>query len=126
MANNNTPMIYCIGRNYADHIAELNNDRPKEPLVFLKSPASLRGLNDKILAFAEENFHYEAEVVVVASKDYQLHETATWQDIKHLALGIDLTRRSVQTELKNKGLPWTLAKSFFGSSYCLTFCCMHN
>lgn len=108
--------IYGIGRNYVQHIAELNNERPSEPVVFLKANKSLRGLDSAPVAFAGETFAYEAEVVLKIGRDFSLGESAWWQDVEQFGLGIDLTRRDVQTTLKAKGLPWTLAKSFLGSS----------
>ncbi len=108
--------IYGIGRNYVQHIAELNNDRPAEPVVFLKSRNSLRGLDSAPVAFAGETFAYEAELVLQMTRDFSLGETASWQDVEMFGLGIDLTRREVQNSMKAKGLPWTLAKSFLGSS----------
>ena len=109
--------IYCIGRNYQDHAKELNNEIPTKPVVFLKSAASLRGLEPSPMAFADERFHHEIELVLKIGKNIRLGETINVEEaVSHLALGLDLTRREIQTELKSKGLPWTLAKSFAGSA----------
>lgn len=108
--------IYCIGRNYLNHVRELNNERPTEPVVFLKSTASLRGLNDGEMAFPQESFHHEAELVLRVGKDCRLNSKPDSTCITHLGLGLDLTRREVQTRLKADGLPWTLAKSFAGAA----------
>lgn len=109
--------IYCIGRSYAEHAAELNNPVPQEPVIFLKSTASLRGVADPgRIAFPDETFHHEAEVVLVMGKDISSAEDCHWGAVSHVALGLDLTRRGVQQSLKEKGLPWTTAKSFLGSA----------
>jgi 2-keto-4-pentenoate hydratase/2-oxohepta-3-ene-1,7-dioic acid hydratase in catechol pathway len=114
--------IYCIGRNYAEHAAELNNPLPDEPVVFLKSGASLRGLEESgVIAFPEETFHHEAELVLYIGKRIEEANDCNWSAVSHLALGLDLTRRDVQNELKQKGLPWTRAKSFRGSAVVSAF-----
>ncbi len=110
------PNIYCIGRNYAEHAAELNNPVPGEPVVFLKATSSLRDLDGKDLAFAGETFHHEAEVVLLIGKPVALNESPGWSAVRALGLGLDLTRREVQSGLKAKGLPWTTSKSFAGSA----------
>lgn len=109
--------IYCIGRSYAEHAVELNNPVPQEPVIFLKSAASLRGMADQgRIAFPDETFHHEAEVVLVIGKSVTCEEDCSWNSVSHVALGLDLTRREVQQHLKEKGLPWTTAKSFLGSA----------
>jgi len=109
--------IYCIGRNYAEHAAELNNPLPDEPVVFLKSRACLRRLDDSgVIAFQDETFHHEAELVLYIGKTVEYLKDCSWDSVSHVALGLDLTRRDVQTDLKQKGLPWTRAKSFRGSA----------
>ena len=107
--------IYCIGRNYAEHASELNNPVPGEPVVFLKTQAALRPLAGGELAFADETFHHEAELVLLVGRDVPLGGRAGWEAVRAVGLGLDLTRREVQTKLKEKGLPWTVAKSFAGS-----------
>ena len=108
--------IYCVGRNYAAHADELGNERPNEPVIFLKSMASLRGLEPSKMAFASDVFDHEVEVVVRVAQDSQLEESLTIERLDGIGLGLDLTRRPVQQRLKEKGLPWTTAKSFCGSS----------
>jgi acylpyruvate hydrolase len=104
--------IYAIGRNYADHAKELNNPVPKQPVVFLKAPSSLRLAAEGPLAFANEEFHHELELVFLCDPQADL----SWDSLVGVSLGLDLTRRGVQSELKAKGLPWTLAKSFAGAA----------
>jgi len=114
--------IYCIGRNYPEHIAELNNPLPDEPVVFLKSGACLRQLQEAgVIAFPDETFHHEAELVLYIGKRIEYSEDCNWTAVSHVALGLDLTRRDLQSELKQKGLPWTRAKSFRGSAVVSTF-----
>lgn len=109
--------IYCIGRNYVAHAAELNNPIPKEPVIFLKSWASLRGTKDRgTTAYPDESFHFETEVILVVGKKVPLKSKAGWEAVRGLRLGLDLTRREKQEELKKAGLPWTLAKSFDGAA----------
>ncbi len=110
--------IYAIGRNYSEHALELGNAVPVgEPVVFLKAPSSVRTLAGGALAFASETFHFEAELVLRIGQNVALgSKNVGWSSVAGIALGLDLTRREKQNELKSKGLPWTLAKSFAGSS----------
>jgi 2-keto-4-pentenoate hydratase/2-oxohepta-3-ene-1,7-dioic acid hydratase in catechol pathway len=110
--------IYGIGRNYADHAKELGNTPPKsEPIVFLKAASSIRALANGAVAFNAGAIHYEAELVVRVGQTVPMgSEIIGWSAIDAVGLGLDLTIREKQNELKSKGLPWTLAKSFSGSS----------
>jgi len=110
--------IYGIGRNYADHAKELGNAPPKsEPVVFLKAASSIRALANGAVAFNVGEIHYEAELVVRVGQTVPMGSAITgWSAIDAVGLGLDLTIREKQNELKSKGLPWTLAKSFSGSS----------
>lgn len=108
--------VYCIGRNVFAHALELGNKPPREPLIFLKSRAAIRALAEGPLAFPEETFHHEAEVVLVLGTAVPHGATVGWEVVEGVALGLDLTRRGVQNELKEHGLPWTTAKSFVGSA----------
>jgi 2-keto-4-pentenoate hydratase/2-oxohepta-3-ene-1,7-dioic acid hydratase in catechol pathway len=108
--------IFCVGRNYADHAAELGNAVPAEPLIFLKSTASLRGPHDGHLAFAEEEFHHEAELVLLVETESPMGTQPGLGIIGAVSLGLDLTRRQRQAVIKQQGHPWTLAKSFAGSA----------
>lgn len=108
--------IYCIGRNYANHAKELGNEVPETPVVFIKSFSALRSLASAEMAFASEEFHFEAEIVLKIAKDVPMGSSPGLSCVNHVALGLDITRRGVQAKLKEKGLPWALAKSFKGSS----------
>ena len=110
--------IVCIGRNYADHAAELGNAVPSEPLFFFK-PESAILHKDHPFAIPEwtKDCHYEVELVV------RLDRAAKWVDeahasrcYTHIGLGIDFTARDVQHKLKAAGKPWEKAKAFDGSA----------
>ncbi|KAF2013222.1 hypothetical protein BU24DRAFT_424227 [Aaosphaeria arxii CBS 175.79] len=109
--------VMCIGRNYADHITELNSARPKQPFFFLKPPSSilLPGAGP-ILRPKGVNVHYEVELALVIGKTVRdLHPEDTkgaLAAIRGYLLAIDMTARNVQDEAKKKGLPWSIAKGF--------------
>lgn len=117
---NDDALAWQVGRNYAAHARELNNPVPKEePVIFLKSAGALRGLESGNLAFASEVFHHEIELVVLVGSHVPLgglEVGAELDCLKAVGLGLDLTRRGKQSELKAKGLPWAVAKSFAGSA----------
>lgn len=117
----NPRTVYGIGRNYREHAAELRNDVPSEPIVFLKHLSSLRPLSGGPLAYPGEVFHHEAEVVVLVGKNLAMGQKASWHDISAIGLGLDLTRREAQAALKAQGLPWTKAKAFDGAAPISTF-----
>ena len=108
--------IYCVGRNYGTHAKELGNAIPTAPIIFLKSLSSLRALASGALAFTEETFHYEAELVLSLKTAVSLGSKCGWEVVEAIGLGIDLTRREIQNNLKREGMPWTVAKSFTGSA----------
>ena len=95
--------IVCVGRNYREHIKELENEVPDEPIFFLKPNSAI---TEKLHSFHGEQLHYEAELSFL------------YQDGRFSAvgLGLDLTKRSLQSTLKKKGLPWERAKAFDGSA----------
>lgn len=109
--------IICIGRNYADHAKELGNAIPDKPVIFIKPDTALLKGHDFYLPEFSQEIHYELELVVKISKGgkYILKEKAA-KHYEDIGLGIDFTARDLQTELKNKGLPWELAKGFDGSA----------
>lgn len=110
--------IICIGRNYAKHIKELDNERPTEPVVFLKPDSAI--LPKKMPFFIpswSNEIHYEVEILV------KINRVGKYIDSKfahkyydEIGLGIDFTDRELQSELKAKGLPWEKAKAFDGSA----------
>ena len=95
--------IVCVGRNYVEHISELGNEVADNMVLFIKPNAAI---GQKLLAFHQETLHYEAELCFL----YQQGEFCA------VAVGLDLTKRALQSALKAKGLPWERAKSFTGSA----------
>jgi len=115
--------IICIGRNYAAHIDELNNERPSEPVIFIKpDSALLRNGNPFVCPDFSQNIHYELELVVKIKKPGKAIPRAFAPDYyEEVSLGIDMTARDVQDALKAKGLPWEKAKAFDHSAVIGTF-----
>ena len=115
--------IICVGRNYAEHAKELNNDVPKEPVIFMKPKGALL-LPEKPLYYPEftDDLQYECEVVVKICKNGKhIGERFANKYYDQVTLGIDFTARDLQNDLKKKGLPWEIAKGFDGSAAVGTF-----
>ena len=110
--------IICIGRNYTDHIKELDNERPTDPVVFIKpDSAVLPKEQDFYIPEFSEDIHYEVEVLVKikkVGKHIDKNFEANYYD--EIGLGIDFTARDLQSKLKEKGLPWEKAKGFDGAA----------
>ena len=109
--------IICVGRNYTDHIKELDNKKPKDPVLFLKPQTAIinKGQPFFIPSFSEE-IHYELEVIIKINRLGRFIEKKfSHKYYDKIGLGIDFTARDLQLELKNKGLPWEKAKAFDGS-----------
>jgi len=110
--------LICIGRNYTEHIKELKNERPTDPVVFLKADSSILPKKQPFyIPDFSNDIHYEVEILV------KIHKVGKHIDKKfagkyydEIGLGIDFTARDVQSYLKDKGLPWEKAKSFDGSA----------
>ncbi|RDK85609.1 fumarylacetoacetate hydrolase family protein [Marinirhabdus gelatinilytica] len=110
--------LICIGRNYADHIKELENERPSDPVLFMKPDTSilLKKQPFFIPDFSEE-IHYEVEVLVKIKKiGKHIQEKFAHKYYDEIGLGIDFTARDLQQQLKSKGLPWEKAKGFDGAA----------
>ena len=110
--------VFCIGRNYAEHVAELQNERPTEPVIFMKPPSSLVE-PDKLITRPNHgrDLHFEAEMVILIGRQgSQIDPSEAEKFVAGVSLGLDLTLRDVQSRLKAKGLPWEMAKSFEGSA----------
>lgn len=106
--------IICIGRNYVDHISELNNEKPLEPVIFLK-PDTAVFPKDGLFYIPEftEDLHHEVEILVKINKvGKYIDEKFAHKYYDEIGLGIDFTARDVQNALKEKGLPWEKAKAF--------------
>ena len=110
--------IICIGRNYAEHARELGNEIPENPVIFMKpDTAVLKKGSDFYIPEFSEDIHYELEVVLKISKGGKyIQEEKAGNYFEEIALGIDFTARDLQSKLKEKGLPWELAKGFDGSA----------
>jgi 2-keto-4-pentenoate hydratase/2-oxohepta-3-ene-1,7-dioic acid hydratase in catechol pathway len=91
--------IVCIGRNYVDHIKELNNEIPDQAVIFVKPNSAI---DNQLVSDNNEAIHYEAEISLVIENN----------KITAVGIGFDLTKRGVQANLKSKGLPWERAKAF--------------
>ncbi|RYP56522.1 hypothetical protein DL771_011841 [Monosporascus sp. 5C6A] len=109
--------VVCIGRNYADHITELNSARPKQPFFFLKPSSSILPPGaGPVIRPKGVDLHYEVELALIIGKqlrDFQASdEKGALDAIESYALSIDMTARNIQNEAKKKGLPWDISKGF--------------
>lgn len=113
----NPGKIVAVGRNYHAHIKELNNPVPNQPVIFMKPATALRPLQDEIVLPGDRGaVHYEIELaVLIGRKLSKADEEEAKTGIAGYALALDLTLRDVQEEVKNKGLPWEMAKAWDGS-----------
>lgn len=110
--------IWGVGRNYADHAKELGNEVPKAPLIFLKAGSTKQADPQKIiLPFWSEDIHHEVELLLRVDEK---------MEVSHYALALDLTERKAQTDAKQGGKPWTLAKSFKGATVVSNFFPVEN
>ena len=110
--------IICVGRNYTAHIKELQNENPKEPVLFLKPDTTILQTNHPFLIpHFTSDIHFEVEVLVRINRiGKHIQEKFSHKYYNEVGLGIDFTARSLQNELKAKGLPWEKSKAFDGSS----------
>jgi len=110
--------IICIGRNYHDHISELNNKIPQEPLFFLKPDTAIQPKGHPFfIPDFSNNIHYEVELVIKISKNGKnIDEQFSHKYYEEIGLGIDFTARDIQQECKELGHPWEKAKGFDGSA----------
>ncbi|MCG7498094.1 fumarylacetoacetate hydrolase family protein [Vibrio sp. Of7-15] len=105
--------VVCVGRNYVDHIKELNNDIPEEIVLFIKPNSSI---SPKIYAGTTDPIHYEGEICYLIQAG----------EITAVGIGLDLTKREIQSQLKSKGLPWERAKCFDKSAVFSHFVPFHE
>jgi acylpyruvate hydrolase len=110
--------IICIGKNYAEHIKELNSAVPKEPVFFMKPETALIKDNEPFyLPDFSKDLHHEVEVVLKINKPGKhIAEEFSHKYYDEISVGIDFTARDLQQQLKEKGLPWEKAKAFDGSA----------
>ena len=109
--------IICVGRNYADHAKELGSAVPDTPILFIKPPSSLTGLNDGITWQAGlDSCHFECELSIQIGQTLKnATEEQARSAISGVTLGLDLTMRDLQNSLKDQGYPWERCKSYDGS-----------
>ena len=110
--------IICVGRNYAEHIEELNNAVPKDPVLFLKPDTSIVLKNQPFfIPEFSNNVHHEVEILVKINRiGKHIDKKFAHKYYDEIGLGIDFTARDLQSQLKEKGLPWEKAKGFDGSA----------
>lgn len=116
---NYTPgRIFCIGMNYAAHIRELKNPMPQAPVIFMKPLTSLLAPGARIpIPTHGADFHYETEVVALIGREGRPRTEAEARAmVTGITLGLDLTLRDVQTDLRKQGHPWEACKGFDGSA----------
>ena len=110
--------VVCVGRNYLDHIEELNNEIPAEPLLFMKPATALCEISKPLVIPADRGeCHNELEVALLIAqplRDCSNEQTAA-NALYGVGLALDLTLRDVQQKLKDKGQPWERAKAFDGA-----------
>jgi acylpyruvate hydrolase len=110
--------IFAIGRNYVEHIKELNNERPDEPVIFTKpDTAVLKGNAPFYYPDFSKDIHHEVELVLrICKEGKNIHEKFAAKYYDSIGVGIDFTARDLQQKAKEKGLPWDIAKGFNGSA----------
>ena len=110
--------IFAVGRNYAEHIKELNNERPDEPVIFTKpDTALLRSQAPFYYPDFSKDIHHEVELVLrICKEGKNIQEKFAGKYFDAIGVGIDFTARDLQQKAKEKGLPWDIAKGFNGSA----------
>lgn len=110
--------IFAIGRNYVEHIKELNNERPDEPIIFTKpDTAILRNNQPFYYPDFSKDIHHEVELVLrICKEGKNIEEKFASKYFDSIGIGIDFTARDLQQKAKEKGLPWDIAKGFNGSA----------
>ena len=120
--------IICIGRNYADHISELQNERPADPVIFLKPDSAVLPSNNPFyIPEFSQDIHHEVELLVKINRlGKHIAPRFAHKYYNEIGLGIDFTARDLQNKLKEKGLPWEKAKAFDGSAVIGSFFSKEN
>ena len=110
--------LICIGRNYTKHIEELENEKPTDPVVFLKpDTAILLKKQPFFIPDFSDDVHHEVEILVKINKvGKHIDRKFAHKYYDEIGLGIDFTARDLQSQLKDKGLPWEKAKAFDGAA----------
>jgi 5-carboxymethyl-2-hydroxymuconate isomerase len=120
--------IVCVGRNYAEHAKELGNEVPEKPVVFLKPSSTVIFSGDSIIypSFSQEMHHETELVLLIGKKNKDADKEEAENSIAGYGLGLDMTLRDIQNELKKKGHPWTIAKCFDTSAVLSDFILKEN
>lgn len=120
--------IICIGRNYTEHISELQNEKPTEPVIFMKPDSAILPKNNPFyIPDFSNDVHHEVEILVKINKlGKHIAPRFAHKYYDEIGLGIDFTARDLQTKLKDKGLPWEKAKAFDGSAVIGDFVSKNN
>ena len=110
--------VVCVGRNYVDHARELGNEVPESPILFMKPATALASLHEPVvIPTGQGPVHHEVEMVVLIGK--RIRKETDLENIRFsiaaYGVGLDLTLRALQNQLKEKGLPWERAKAFDGA-----------
>lgn len=120
--------IVCVGRNYMDHIKELGHQAEEKPVLFLKPTSAMIYSGEKVIypSFSN-NLHHEIELVLLICKkitDVSIEEAN--KAIIGYGIGLDMTLRDLQNQLKDKGNPWTISKCFDTSAVISDFILKEN
>ena len=120
--------VVCVGRNYTEHARELGNEIPEKPVVFLKPNSAVIYSGEKIVyPDLSEDMHHEVELVLLIGKTIKnANNKKAEEAIAGYGVGLDMTLRDVQSELKKKGHPWTIAKGFDTSAVISDFVLKKN
>ena len=113
--------LFCVGRNYADHAVEMGGDPDREPPFFFIKPSFSILADGALMTYPElsEDVHHEVELVVAIGKHGRhVSETDSLDIVYGYGVGIDMTRRDLQAEAKDKRRPWEAGKSFVGAAPC--------
>ncbi len=113
--------IYCVGRNYLEHIREMKESDERDPPFFFQKPRDAIVLNGQVVPYPPEtnDFQFEVELVVAIGKAGRaVSKEKALDHIFGYAVGFDMTRRDRQRESGQKGLPWESGKSFDASAPC--------
>ena len=110
--------LICIGRNYTKHIEELKNERPTDPVVFLKpDTAILLKKQPFFIPDFSDDIHHEVEILIKINKaGKHIAKKFAHKYYNEISVGVDFTARDLQSQLKTKGLPWEKAKAFDGAA----------
>ncbi|MGI9544496.1 MAG: fumarylacetoacetate hydrolase family protein [Cyclobacteriaceae bacterium] len=110
--------IIAVGRNYSEHIRELNNERPTEPVIFTKPDTALVTKNEPFYyPDFTKDIHFEVEILLrIKQHGKNIEAKFAHKYYDHIGIGIDFTARDLQQKAKEKGLPWAIAKGFNGSA----------